>query len=113
VRNAYLSQPLYSQNIFHKFVFSLLCASSICEITFAPSLFDTLKTMHLMRSIVVFVDVIISNINLNKSYILLLLSILLPRMTESSHKISCKFVAIFLTTVTATIVGKGIKRNAF
>jgi hypothetical protein len=67
-----------------------------------------------MRSIVVSVDVIISNINLNKSHILLmfLLSILLSRITEISHKISCGFVVIFLTTVTATMVDKGTKRNA-
>jgi hypothetical protein len=70
--------------------------------------------LRLMGSIVVSVDVIISNINLNKSHILLmlLLSILLPRMTEISLKISCGFVAIFLTTATATMVGKGTKRNA-
>jgi hypothetical protein len=70
--------------------------------------------LHLMGSIDVSVDVIISNINPNKSHILLmlLLSILLLRMIEISHKISCEFVAIFLTTATATMVGKGTKRNA-
>jgi hypothetical protein len=71
--------------------------------------------LHLMRSIDVSIDVIISNINPNKSHILLmlLLLILLSRITEISHKISCEFVAIFLTTATATMVGKGTKRNAF
>jgi hypothetical protein len=34
-------------------------------------------------------------------------------MTEISHKISCRFVAIFLTTAIATMVGKETKRNAF
>jgi hypothetical protein len=68
-----------------------------------------------MGSIDVSIDVIISNINSNKSHILLmfLLLILLSRMTEISHKISCGFVAIFLTTATATMIGKGIKKNAF
>jgi hypothetical protein len=67
-----------------------------------------------MRSIVVFVDVIILNINLNKSHILLmlLLSILLSRITEISHKIFYRFVVIFLTTATAIMIGKGTKRNA-
>jgi hypothetical protein len=71
--------------------------------------------LHLMKSIDVSVDVIISNINPNKSHIqlMLLLSILLSKMTEISHKISCGFVAIFLTTATATMVGKKTKRNAF
>jgi hypothetical protein len=67
-----------------------------------------------MRFIVVFVDVIILNINLNKSHILLmlLLSILLPKITEILHKISYGFVAIFLTIATATMIGKRIKKNA-
>jgi hypothetical protein len=70
--------------------------------------------LHLMGSIVVSVDIIISNINLNKSHILLmlLLLILLPRMIEISLKISCGFVVIFLTTAIATMVGKRTKRNA-
>jgi hypothetical protein len=67
-----------------------------------------------MGSIVVSVNVIISNINLNKSHILLmfLLLILLLRMIEIFLKISCEFVAIFLTIATATMVGKRTKRNA-